>query len=122
MIARREGIGDILADGVKRAARRIGGGAEKFAVHVKGLEGPCHDPRAGKTLAVSYGTANRGMCHIHPLETVAYDCAHLDFGLSSFGLPDPGKFERWDEEGKGEAIRILQDGGTLPDILGNHSP
>lgn len=118
MIARREGIGDILADGVKRAAQRIGGGAEKFAVHVKGLEGPCHDPRAGKTLAVSYGTANRGMCHIHPLETVAYDCAHLDFGLSSFGLPDPGKFERWDEEGKGEAVRILQDGGALPDILG----
>ncbi|MGD9821679.1 MAG: aldehyde ferredoxin oxidoreductase family protein [Aminobacteriaceae bacterium] len=118
MIALREGIGDILADGVRRAAETIGGGAERFAVHVKGLEGPCHDPRAGKTLAVSYGTGNRGMCHIHPLETVAYDCSHTDFGLIPFGLPDPNQFGRWDEEGKGEATRILQDGGALPDILG----
>lgn len=118
MIAGREGIGDFLADGVRRAAEKIGGGAERFAIHVKGLEGPCHDPRAGKTLAVSYGTGNRGMCHIHPLETVAYDCFNLDFGLLPYGLPDPEKFHRWDESGKGEAIRILQDGGALPDILG----
>ncbi len=118
MIALREGVGDILADGVRRAAERIGGGSEAFAVHVKGLEGPCHDPRAGKTLGVSYGTGNRGMCHIHPLETVAYDASKFDFGLRPFGLPDPEGFHRWEERGKGEALRILQDAGTLPEILG----
>jgi len=89
MIAPREGIGDILAYGGRSEAETIGGGAERFAVHVKGLEGPCHDPRAGKTLAVSYGTGNRGMCHIHPPETSSYDCAHTPFGLVPFALPDP---------------------------------
>lgn len=118
MIAFREGVGDILADGVRRAAERIGGGSEAFAVHVKGLEGPCHDPRAAKTLGVNYGTGNRGMCHIHPLETVAYDASKFDFGLRPFGLQDPEELPRWEERGKGTAIRILQDAGALPEILG----
>jgi len=45
-IARREGFGDILADGVKLAAEKIGNGAEKYAIHIKGQELPMHDPRA----------------------------------------------------------------------------
>ena len=44
-MARREGFGDILADGVKIAAGRIGRGAEKFAVHVGGEELGMHDPK-----------------------------------------------------------------------------
>jgi aldehyde:ferredoxin oxidoreductase len=59
----REGIGDILADGVKVAAEKIGGGSEKFAVHVKGLELAMHDPRAFASWAIAYATGNRGACH-----------------------------------------------------------
>jgi aldehyde:ferredoxin oxidoreductase len=44
-IARREGFGDILADGVKRAAERIGKGAEAYAVHAGGQEPGMHDPK-----------------------------------------------------------------------------
>ncbi|HXY75158.1 MAG TPA: aldehyde ferredoxin oxidoreductase family protein, partial [Dehalococcoidales bacterium] len=44
-IANREGLGDILADGVMRAAQRIGKGSEKFAMHVGGQELPMHDPK-----------------------------------------------------------------------------
>jgi len=44
-MGKREGIGDILADGVKVAAQKIGHGAEKFAVHVGGQELPMHDPK-----------------------------------------------------------------------------
>jgi len=44
-IARREGFGDVLADGVKRAAERIGKGAEEFAVHIGGQELGLHDPK-----------------------------------------------------------------------------
>lgn len=44
-IARREGFGDVLADGVKRAAERIGRGSEEFAVHFLGQEPGYHDPR-----------------------------------------------------------------------------
>ncbi len=45
MVARREGVGDILADGVKKAAERIGKGAEQFAVHIGGQELGMHDPK-----------------------------------------------------------------------------
>ena len=62
-IGKREGVGDILADGVKIAAERIGGGSEKFAVHVKGLELPMHDPRAFSSWAIAFATSNRGACH-----------------------------------------------------------
>ena len=118
MMAGREGLGDLLAEGVKRAAERRGGGAEKFAVHVKGMEGPAHDPRSGKALAVAYGTANRGMCHIHPLEAMAWDSGKMDFGLMKYGLTDPESVDRWDERGKGGAVRLLQDCLILPDVVG----
>jgi len=117
-IALREGLGKLVADGVKRAAERIGDRAEELAIHGKGLEAPAHDPRAGKTLAVSYGTANRGMCHIHPVEAMAYDAGKVDFGLQKYGLPDPDDVPRWKEEGKGEMVKTLQDGGIVPDIVG----
>ncbi|GAG81147.1 unnamed protein product [marine sediment metagenome] len=61
---KEHGIGELLGEGTRRASRVIGKGAEKLAMHGKGLEGPAHDPRSGKALAVTYGTANRGMCHI----------------------------------------------------------
>ncbi|MDD4363348.1 MAG: aldehyde ferredoxin oxidoreductase C-terminal domain-containing protein, partial [Atribacterota bacterium] len=76
-IARRDGIGNLLAEGVVRAAEKIGHNAREFAIHAKGLEGPAHDPRSGKLLAVTYGTGNRGMCHIHPLEGMAYDSGKM---------------------------------------------
>lgn len=117
-ISKREGIGDILADGVLKAAKKIGKNAEKFAIHCKGLEGPAHDPRSGKALAVTYGTANRGMCHIHPLEGMAYDSGKFDFGMIPYGLPDPNTLDRWDEKGKGRIVKTLQDGLIMPDVLG----
>ena len=117
-ISKREGIGDILADGVLKAAKKIGKNAEKFAIHCKGLEGPAHDSRSGKALAVTYGTANRGMCHIHPLEGMAYDSGKFDFGMIPYGVPDPNTVDRWDEKGKGKIVKILQDGLIMPDVLG----
>jgi aldehyde:ferredoxin oxidoreductase len=66
-IARREGIGDLLADGVRAAAHKLGRGAEAFALHVKGMELPYHDPRGFASLAVNYATAARGACHLESL-------------------------------------------------------
>lgn len=117
LISMREGIGDILAEGVKIASEKLGKGSEEFAIHGKGLEAPAHDARSGKALAVAYGTANRGMCHIHPLEGMAYDSGKFDFGLVKYGLSDPNTVHRWDEKGKGKSVKILQDGLIMPDIL-----
>jgi aldehyde:ferredoxin oxidoreductase len=117
-IAFRDGLGNSLADGVKRASEKLSRGAEKLAVHGKGLEAPAHDPRSGKALAVTYGTGNRGMCHIHPVEGMTYDSGKVDFGLVKYGIPDPEEVDRWDEEGKGAITKILQDGAIVPDIVG----
>ena len=54
MIINREGLGDILADGVKPAAERIGLGAEKYAVHCGGVEPGMHDPKIDPGFAASY--------------------------------------------------------------------
>jgi aldehyde:ferredoxin oxidoreductase len=54
-MAKREGFGDILADGVKKASERIGRGSDKYAMHVGGQEFGAHDPRGGYGMAIGYG-------------------------------------------------------------------
>jgi len=66
-IAYREGIGDLLADGTRNAAHRLGGNAEEFAIQIKGLEFAYHDPRAFPSMGINYATANRGGCHLEGL-------------------------------------------------------
>jgi|Deesub1362A_J573_1020465.scaffolds.fasta_scaffold12316_1 aldehyde:ferredoxin oxidoreductase len=62
-IAYKEGIGEILAEGVKGASKIIGKNSEKFAIHIKGLELPGIDPRASYGMALALATADRGGCH-----------------------------------------------------------
>jgi len=66
-IAYREGFGNILAEGVRKASEIIGKGCEKFAVHVKGLEPPGYDPRGLKGVALAYAVSCRGACHLRHL-------------------------------------------------------
>jgi aldehyde:ferredoxin oxidoreductase len=63
-IAKREGIGDLLAEGTKVMSERLGQGSERFAMHVKGLELPAYDPRSAKICGLGYVTANRGGDHM----------------------------------------------------------
>jgi len=62
-IAFRDGLGDILAEGVKRASERIGSGTRDFAVHVRGLEVPMHDPRAFYGIGLGYAVGPTGARH-----------------------------------------------------------
>lgn len=62
-IARREGIGDLLAEGSRRAAQKIGKGAEKFAMQVKGQEMAMHEPRGKGSLALAYALSSTGANH-----------------------------------------------------------
>jgi aldehyde:ferredoxin oxidoreductase len=63
-IAKREGLGDILAEGVKRAAERIGRGAERFAIHVKGKEVPMHEGRWKTGVGLGYAVSPTGADHV----------------------------------------------------------
>ncbi len=109
MIANRDGLGDILAEGVKRAAEKIGGDANKYAVHVKGMEPPAYDVRGIKGMALAFMTSSRGACH---LRTCAY------------ALELTGKFwkfkdvDRFSSEGKGIEIKEMEDLVVLYDALG----
>lgn len=85
MIANRKAIGNILADGAKRAAKKIGKGAEKLTVEVKGLEYPAYDPRGTIGMALAYATSDRGACHLRAWPVAA----------DAYGSQDP-----WNPEGK----------------------
>ncbi len=67
LIGQRKGLGDLLAEGTRRAAQKLGGLAPEFVVDAKGMEIAFHDPRAFTSMAVNYATANRGGCHLEGL-------------------------------------------------------
>ncbi|MBF0526416.1 MAG: aldehyde ferredoxin oxidoreductase family protein [Deltaproteobacteria bacterium] len=66
-IARRDGVGDLFAQGTRLAAERIGPGAAAALTTVKGLESPMHDPRGSHGLGIAYATSIRGACHMSSL-------------------------------------------------------
>ncbi|MBT9139567.1 MAG: putative oxidoreductase YdhV [Dehalococcoidia bacterium] len=67
MIARREGFGDLLAEGVREAAKRIGKGAERYAIEMNGLEASGQDGRAHKSVGLTYAVSVRGADHLRSL-------------------------------------------------------
>lgn len=71
-IARREGLGDLLAQGVRRAAAAIGRGAEQYAMHVKGLEIPMHEPRVKHGMGLGYAISPIGADHMQGLHDTMY--------------------------------------------------
>jgi aldehyde:ferredoxin oxidoreductase len=62
-IGRRDGLGELLAEGSRSAAAQIGGEAPRFAIHVKGLELPGYEPRALQTMALGLAVSTRGADH-----------------------------------------------------------
>ena len=98
LMAFREGIGDVLADGVKAAAARIGKGSEKYALHVKGLELPGYDVRGAKAHGLSYATSYTGADHNR-----GYAFQEI------FGVPVPYAVDRFAIEGKGKLTVWNQD-------------
>jgi len=104
-IALREGIGDILAEGVRRAAEIIGRGAEKFAMHGKGLELPAYDPRSAKAHGLNFATANAGANHC--------------YGWNKFEIIGvPRKVDPFSTEGKGELAKYVQDETAMYEAAG----
>lgn len=66
-IAYREGIGNLLAEGVKKASQKVGKGSEHFAMHIGGLEIPGYDIRSLKASALGFMTSTRGACHVRSM-------------------------------------------------------
>ena len=62
-IALRKGLGDLLAEGTKRASEKIGKGSAEFAMHVKGEEVPMHEPRYKQGMGLHYSVHATGADH-----------------------------------------------------------
>ena len=79
LVARREGFGDLVAEGVRQMSQKIGKGSEEFAVHIKGQEAPMHDPRARTpVLRLGYAISPTGTDHVHvTTHAVFKNCAGL---------------------------------------------
>ncbi|MGB4338911.1 MAG: aldehyde ferredoxin oxidoreductase family protein [Bacillota bacterium] len=101
-IAYREGIGDVLADGVKAAAEAFGGGSEKFAIHVKGLEWSGYEARWAPAMMLAYMTCDIG-AHHNRAWAITYDVA------------------KGREEVEGKAAKVIELQRIRPafDLLGN---
>lgn len=103
MIGERKGFGKVLGEGVRKIAEEIGGMAPEYAMHVKGLELPAHDPRAYNGVALSYATSNRGACHLagftHGFEKV--------FAIPELGYAKP--HNRHLVDGKAEFVVKMQN-------------
>lgn len=101
LMGERQGLGDLLADGTKVAAEKIGKGTEKYAMHIKGLELPGYDVRGAKAHGLSMATAFTGADH-----NKGYAFQEI------FGIPVPYQVDRLAIEGKGKLTKWNQDART----------
>lgn len=106
-VAKREGIGDKLAEGVKRLADYFG--HPEIGMQVKGQSIPAYDPRGIKGMGLGYATSNRGACHLRGYTPAAEVVGNV-LGPSTVGDPLAWK-------GKGEMNAIFQNVHAVTDCL-----
>jgi aldehyde:ferredoxin oxidoreductase len=102
-IAHREGVGDLLADGIVAVAAAAG--HPEIGMHCKGQGLPAYDPRGLKGMGIGYATSNRGACHLRAYTPAA------ELGL----IPLKSDPLAW--EGKGKLAKLLQDLLAFSDSL-----
>jgi len=106
MMGRGEGIGALLSCGVREAARVIGRGSERFAMHVKGLELPAYDPRGAVGMGLAYATSDRGACHLRA------------WPVGEEILSTKGRYDPLSSEHKAELVKSQQDWFSVVDSCG----
>ena len=114
MIVKREGIGDAFAEGTRNLAQRFGKGTEEYALHVKGLDMICGDPRGIKAYGLTYAIASRGGDHLRAEPffelTQRYEEAEKRFGTREAA-------NRLSEEGKAALVDYSERLALLIDSL-----
>jgi aldehyde:ferredoxin oxidoreductase len=116
MIVRREGIGDILAEGVRKASEVLGRGYE-YALHVKGLEVSAQDPRGHKSVGLTWAISVRGADHLRSLTTVD-ELGYRDVAAERFGADKVDYVcDRLSERYKGLIVKDQEDLFALVDSI-----
>jgi aldehyde:ferredoxin oxidoreductase len=110
LIAHRKGIGALLGKGVQEASKQLSQKSADFAVHVKGLEAPAHNPRAFFGQALSYATMNRGACHLAWTHNPDRGRLAPEIGITTQG-------DRFESKGKALMVKKMQDMMEVYDLL-----
>ena len=119
MIAYRRGFGDLLAEGVRRAAQAIGRGAAEYAMEVKGMEIPAQDGRAQKSMGLAHVTSTRGADHLKGFPIID-ETGYPAEGLRRYGedyMPDI--VEPLSYRHKPMLVKDGEDFGAVVDSSGN---
>ena len=109
LVNKKGKLGALLADGVKRAAEKLGKGSEKFALEVKGLEPPAYDVRGLKGMALAEAVSVRGACHL----TGGIYAPELTGAFWKMK-----NIDRLSSQHKGYEVKTGEDFMTVYDILG----
>jgi len=114
MIIRREGIGDLFAEGTRGLARHFGKATAEYAFHVKGLDMICGDPRGIKAFGLTYAIASRGGDHLRAEPffelTERYDEAERRWGVRDIA-------DRLSNNGKAILVEHTERQALLTDCL-----
>jgi aldehyde:ferredoxin oxidoreductase len=106
MIAKREGLGDVMAEGANATAKHFG--HPELAMTAKGQGIPAYDPRGLKGMGLGYATSNRGACHLRAYTPAA------ELGVMPFGSLKVDPLE-W--KGKGGLVKVFQDIHAFSDSM-----
>ncbi|UCC64718.1 MAG: aldehyde ferredoxin oxidoreductase family protein [Anaerolineae bacterium] len=113
-VAHRQGFGDFLADGVKKAAERLGRGAE-MAMHGKGLEVFQADPRSIKAYGLGNAVASRGADHLRSEPWFEFS-NDPEEGIRRYGVPETAF--RLEHKGKGLVVKHFEEMAAIADATG----
>jgi len=114
-VAQREGFGDLLADGVKRAAERLGRGSEEIALHGKGLEVFQADVRSIKAYGLGNAVASRGADHLRSEPWFEFS-NDPEEGVRRYGIPETAF--RLEVKGKGLVVKHFEEMAAIADATG----
>ena len=114
-VARREGFGDVLADGVKKAAERLGRGSEALAFHSKGLEIFQADIRSIKAYGLGNAVASRGADHLRAEPWFEFS-NDAEEGIRRYGMPETAF--RLEYKGKGLVVKHFKEMAAVSDAIG----
>jgi aldehyde:ferredoxin oxidoreductase len=112
LIAKREGFGNILAEGCKHASEIIGKNSIDYCMHVKGVEMPMHDPRAFKGIGLQYSTSNRGADHLYGV------FFRIEQGQRVHDLKIYERVDRFAYKGKGWMVATMELWSEIQESMG----
>ncbi len=117
MIGKRDGFGDLLAEGSRIAAERLGRGTEKFAIHVKGMEVSGQDGRTHRSIGLGHATAARGADHLRSL-VVVDQLGYEDVAAKRWGADKlPEIIDPYTEKYKATAVVESENAYCIRDTL-----